>query len=116
MKIINSILIIALLNLLLVGCYSYESVGREVVTLEGDIRITLRNGDVLDFLEGYVSIENDTLYVDSYKIPLSHVSKIENAQLDTLDTILVVWFATGVVLLSIGLIALDQSKCSKIGS
>jgi len=119
-KLISSILVIALLNLL--GCYSSELVNvTEYNQIEekdkpDEMRIIIKDGQEYHFAESNFYIENDTLYGKGHSILNNNkkpfvvkiaLSEIESIQFEYLNGVTTTLLVLGIVaLLFIGLVAI----------
>jgi len=137
-KLISSILVVALLNLL--GCFSFETVTVETVTVAeykqieeidkpDEIRVITKDSEEYHFSESNFYVENDTLYGKEIllsgdkeelldrKIALSDIESIELESINAGTPALYVLGGVGLALLIAGLIALavNPPSCKKIG-
>ena len=88
-KLIASILVVALLNLL--GCYSSELIkGPDLEQTTDDIQVKTIDGKEYQFSESNFYVENDTLRgrAPIIKIALSNIESIEVESFNLLNTLL----------------------------
>ena len=120
-KLISSLLVIALLNL--VGCYSFESVTvpayKQFVEEEGkpdEIYVKTKDIKEYHFSESNFNIENDTLYGKGKFLPIENeqpfegniaLSEIESIRVETYDKWLTFLLVTPIAIIgTIGILAL----------
>ena len=120
-KIISSVLIVALLNLL--GCYASDLIEKtkynqiKETDKSGSIKVITKDSEEYNFTESNFYVENDTLYG---KLPLGYTGKLydENIALSDIESIYYYNFDVGATvaigLIIVGVVAFIRYEASNL--